>query len=116
MAIIGERKISFVPSASEDVIGYRIRFVAVQEDLEQVIEDKAYFKSLPFHQADNPIPSDDGRIRLSLSSMDNTPDESGVYNILISAIDGSNESAPLVIANANLDFDPPQAPTDGMLE
>jgi len=108
MAKLGTRILFFNPSPSEDVTHYRVRILP---DGEEFSYDDG-FAEVP---ADTPLV--EGRIEVDLGSLDRAPTEGGTYDIFITAADAAgNESDPLIVDDAVIDFDPPQAPTAGGIE
>ena len=100
MAIIVGKNISFAPSPSPDVVGYRLYFCDESEDVTAVGTDGLYAA-----QAYDLGDSTSANLSNVVGSVD------GVYNIGVTAIDDAgNESDMSVVNSVPLDFIAPDAP------
>ena len=105
MATVKKVTLSFPPSGSPDVVGYRLYMVESPEDVEAVDEDgeylaKAYELGL--------------NTEVDLSTIPGMTSNDGVYNLGVTAVDdAANESSMSVMNDVPLDFVAPDAP--GML-
>lgn len=105
MAIIASKVLwwSNVQGAST----YRVRIVPdglVAEDYSNIAEFN--YDIIP--------QSNSAEIEVDLRDLSSVPIKEGTYDLFITAVDeAGNESDPLVIADALLDFQPPAAPVSG---
>lgn len=86
---------------------YRVRIVnanAVADDLSNLVD-------FPYHVQTQKA---DLEIEVDVRTLSVAPVNEGIYDVFISAVDeAGNESDPLHIADALLDFQPPAAPKSG---
>ncbi len=112
MPKIGSKVLRFTQSTAADLTGNRIR----------VTPDGTPFSyDLPAATLLGLVPDEDGFTRVDLATLPLFEDlEEGTYDVWITALDDNepepNESDPLEVADAVFDFDPPAAPTDGVIE
>jgi len=103
MAKIKSKIFRFTPSASPDVVGYR-----VYVDL-----PGALTYSSPSHTELNPTPDADGKVAVDLANLSISATKDGIYDIGVAALDDAdNESDMATLAGVNLDFIAPDAPTN----
>lgn len=110
MAIIASKVLWW--NAVEGADQYRVRIVQAGE----VREDNSNlgdFGYTAFNGAGAANP-DSNEVEIDLANLKNVDVTEGTYDVFITAADeAGNESDPLVIADAYLDFQPPAAPTNG---
>lgn len=108
-------RIAFPPSPSDDVVGYRIRVMPRDADIQTMVDDGSFYE-YPYSDIGGAV-DDDGLVRADLSDLQVMPTTSGVVDLATTAVDRfGNESPPMIIDDAELDFEPPLAPGAGRLE
>lgn len=105
MPKLATRILFFTPSTSEDTAEHRVRIIRDGEEF-SYDDDYAAIKGV--------TPASNGDIEVELASLSVAPTKGGTYDIYITAADNAgNESDPLLVNDAVLDFDPPLAPVAG---
>ena len=107
MAIIASKVLWW--AMVSDASTYRVRITADGA----VTPDGANLKDFPY---DVITPSGDSlaEIEFDIANVSSVVISEGIYDVFISAVDeAGNESDPLLIADALLDFQPPAAPSNG---
>lgn len=109
MAIIASKVLWW--KAVEGADQYRVRIVQDGE----VTEDNSNLGDYGYDVVDaSAVNPDSNEVEIDLGTLKNVVVTEGTYDVFITAADeAGNESDPLVIADAYLDFQPPAAPTNG---
>lgn len=108
MAKVAKGKISFTPSASPDVTGYKLYWSPADTPVDYSAPSFQYDAASLIDDPDNP-----GKKILDLSVIDAMQTVDGNYNLGLTAVDDAgNESGMSVLEGVALDFVAPDPPTD----
>lgn len=103
MAKLQSRIFRFVPSASPDVVAYKVLV-----DLPGQVD-----YSSPAADVVDLSTDSDGKIRVDLAGLEIARSKDGIYDIgVVSVDDAGNESDIAILSDVNLDFVAPDAPTN----
>lgn len=94
--------IKFPPSASPDVVGYKLYYVPQGQTLDY---------NSPFIDLGNPaIDAASGKIEVAINELPNFQAADNVFSIGVTAVDDAGNESEMSTADVTLDFTAPDAP------